>query len=78
MIKRGDLVSVLDHLGNRTGPYLYVDGPLIPLEHPGKYDYSTVAERDHNLWHHAVMREERLVFVISAWATLMTYEDVDA
>ena len=77
MIKRGDLVSVLDSFGNRTGPYLYVDGPLIPFEHPGKYDYSTVGEKDRNLWHYAVMRGEKLVFVLSAWATLMRYEDAE-
>lgn len=77
MIKRGDLVSVLDSFGNRTGPYLYVDGPLIPFEHPGKYDYSTVGKGDHNLWHYAVMRGEKLVFVLSAWATLMRYEDAE-
>lgn len=77
MIKRGDLVTVLDSSGSRTGPYLYVDGPLIPLENPGMYDYSTVNERDYNLWHYAVMREEKLLFVLSAWATLMRYEDAE-
>ncbi len=77
MIKRGDLVSVLDSFGNRTGPYLYVDGPLIPIEHPGEYDYSTTGEKDHRLWHYAVMRGEKLIFVLSAWATLMRYEDAE-
>ena len=70
----GDLVSVIDQLGNIDGPYLYIDGPIVPMDNPRKYDYSTVGKDDHNLWHYAILREEKVVFVLSAWASLMKYE----
>lgn len=77
MIKRGDLVAVLDQLGNQAGPYLYVDGPIVPSQNPGMYDYSSIVHQDMNLWHYVVTRGEKMLFILSAWGTLMEWNEID-
>jgi len=72
-LKQGELVGMIDQHGSKMGPYVLLDGPLIPAEHTDKYDFSSNIKNT-NMWYYVVLIGEKIEYVVCGWNTLIPWE----
>jgi len=73
MTSPGSLASLVDQWGNVTGPYLFIDGPMVPADNPGRYDYSSIGG-PLNMWYYVLMSGEKIIFILSGWGSVIPFD----